>query len=66
VTVVHIEIVKDLDEFQVRVVDAQGQVLRRFTYARIERARSAAIAWAAAYRGCEIKDLTKGGRGRGA
>jgi hypothetical protein len=66
VKVAHIEVVKDLDEFQVRVIGPHGQVLRRFTYARVERARSAAIAWAAAYRDCEIKDLTEGGRGRGA
>ena len=55
----HIEIVKDVDEFQVRVVDAEGHVLRRFAYLSIAKARSAAIAWSAAYRGCEIKDRTR-------
>jgi hypothetical protein len=54
----HIEILQGVHGFEVRVVDANGRVLRRFTYATIEGARTAATAWTVAYDNCEVRDLT--------
>jgi hypothetical protein len=54
-----IVITKSEGEFEVRVVDSDGQVLRRFTYRTIDSARKAAQAWTAAYDDCPIKDLVK-------
>jgi hypothetical protein len=53
----HIEIVKDrIRGFQVRVVDANGRLVRMFIYATIESARRAAKAWTVAYGNCRIDD----------
>jgi hypothetical protein len=54
-----IVISKSEGEFEVRVVDSDGRLLRRFTYINIDRARTAAQAWAAAYDNCPIIDLVK-------
>jgi hypothetical protein len=46
----HIEILKDRTRgFQVRVVDANGRLIRMFIYATIESARQAAKAWTVAW-----------------
>ena len=53
----HIEILKDRTKgFQVRVVDANGRLIRMFIYATIESARRAAKAWTVAYGNCPIRD----------
>jgi hypothetical protein len=53
----HIEILKDVVKgFQVRVVDADGRIVRTFTYPTIESARRAARAWTVAYGNCPIED----------
>ena len=53
----HIEILKHpIKGFQVRVVDAEGKTLRKFTYPTIESARRAAAAWTVAYNNCWIDD----------
>jgi hypothetical protein len=53
----HIEILKHpIKGFQVRVVDAKGQLVRMFTYPTIESARRAAKAWTVAYGNCPIDD----------
>jgi hypothetical protein len=44
--------------YEVRVVDADGTIVRTFTYPKIERARKAARAWTAAYGNCRVDDLT--------
>jgi hypothetical protein len=43
-------------EFQVRVVDADGRIVRTFTHPTIESARRAARAWTVAYGNCPIED----------
>jgi hypothetical protein len=53
----HIEILKDaVKGFQVRVVDADGRIVRTFTYPTVEGARRAARAWTVAYGNCPIVD----------
>ena len=53
----HIEIVKHpIKGYEVRVVDANGRLIRMFTYPTIESARRAAKAWTAAYGNCPIRD----------
>jgi hypothetical protein len=52
----HIEISKAINGFQVRVVDADGHIVRTFTYPTIEGARRAARAWTVAYGNCPIVD----------
>jgi hypothetical protein len=56
----HIEILKDVVKgvagFLVRVVDADGRIVRTFTYPTIESARRAARAWTVAYGNCPIVD----------
>jgi hypothetical protein len=54
-----IEINKKDKEFEVRVVESDGRVLRRFTYRTIDSARKAAQAWTGAYDNCPIMDLVK-------
>jgi hypothetical protein len=44
--------------FQVSVIDASGRILRTFTYPNRIRARTAAMAWAAAHDNCPIDDHT--------
>jgi hypothetical protein len=57
VATMHIEILKDRTRgFQVRVVDANGRLIRMFIYATIESARRAAKAWTVAYGNCPIRD----------
>ena len=56
----HIEIVKHpikcpIKGFEVRVVDANGRLIRMFTYPTIDSARRAAKAWTAAYGNCPIR-----------
>jgi hypothetical protein len=54
-----IEILKDKDVikgFRVRVVDANGRIVRMFTYSTIESARTAARAWTVACGNCPIVD----------
>jgi hypothetical protein len=56
----HIEILKHPKKgFQVRVVDAEGQTIRMFTYPTIESARRAATAWTVAYGDCRVDDKTR-------
>ena len=55
----HFEILDAIDGFQVRVVDANGDVLRRFTYRTIVDAQKAASAWATAYDNCEVRELMR-------
>jgi hypothetical protein len=50
----HIDIIESPTGFEVRVLDDDNQLLRRFKYS----ARRAAEAWAAAYHNCEVRDLT--------
>jgi hypothetical protein len=57
----HIEIVKHpmkcpIKGFDVRVFDANGRLIRLFTYPTIESARRAAKAWTVAYNNCWIND----------
>ena len=57
----HIEIVKHpikgpIKGYEVRVVDANGRLIRTFTYPTIESARRAAKAWTVAYGNCPIYD----------
>jgi hypothetical protein len=53
----HIEILKgDLKGFRVRVVDADGRIVRTFSYPTIDGARRAARAWTVAYGNCPIVD----------
>jgi hypothetical protein len=47
-------------EFQVTVVDGNGQVRHRYTYRTVESARRAAMAWSALYDSCPIEDTTRG------
>ena len=59
----HIEIVKHpikgpIKGYEVRVVDANGRLIRMFTYPTIESARRAAKAWTAAYGNCPIRDTS--------
>ena len=55
----HIEILKHpIKGFQVRVVDAEGKTLRKFTYPTIESARRAATAWTVGYGDCQVNDKT--------
>jgi hypothetical protein len=54
-----IEILDNIDGFQVRVVNDDGKALRRFTYRTVEDARKAASAWTVAYDNCEVRDLTR-------
>jgi hypothetical protein len=42
--------------YEVRVVDAEGGIIRTFTYRTIDSARKAARAWTAAYDNCPIVD----------
>ena len=42
--------------YEVRVVDANGRLIRTFTYPTIESARRAAKAWTVAYSNCPIDD----------
>jgi hypothetical protein len=57
----HIEILKHpikgpIKGYEVRVVDAEGRTIRKFTYPTIESARTAARAWTVAYGNCPIDD----------
>jgi hypothetical protein len=57
----HIEILKHsikgpIKGYEVRVVDANGRLVRTFTYPTIESARKAARAWTVAYGNCPIDD----------
>jgi hypothetical protein len=54
----HIDIIESPTGFEVRVLDDDNQLLRRFKYSTIIGARRAAEAWAAAYHNCEVRDLT--------
>jgi hypothetical protein len=55
----HIELQKDaIKGFQVRVVDADGRTVRKFTYPTIESARRAARAWTVAYGNCPVHDTS--------
>jgi hypothetical protein len=40
-------------------MNCTDHVVRTFTYPTMERARTAAVAWAAAYGDCEIVDRTQ-------
>ena len=56
----HIEIMKHpikgpIKGYEVRVVDANGRLIRTFTCPTIESARRAAKAWTAAYGNCPIR-----------
>jgi hypothetical protein len=44
--------------YRVLVMDAEGRVLRKFTYSSRQRARTAARAWAPAHENCPIDDRT--------
>jgi hypothetical protein len=61
----HIEILKDVVKgvagFRVRVVDADGHIVRTFTYPTIESARRAARAWTVAHGNCPIVDKSRHG-----
>jgi hypothetical protein len=48
--------VERIKGFQVRVVDADGRIVRTFTYPTIEAARRAARAWTVAYGNCPTED----------
>ena len=52
-----IVIVRTPDSYEVRVLDDQGRITRRFTYRDLLTARRAAVAWSVAYGDCEIMDL---------
>ena len=49
---------RSVKEYVVRVVDADGRIVRAFNYPTIQSARKAARAWTAAYGNCPIDDLT--------
>jgi hypothetical protein len=51
-----IVIVRTADHYEVRVIDDNGQITRRFAYRNLQAARRAATAWSAAYGNCDIVD----------
>ena len=53
-----IEIVAHEQAFQVNIIDDRSIVVRRFTYLKVEAARTAAQAWSSGHENCPVKDLT--------